>query len=70
MTIERVLNGGLSIERLFLVLLVGGLGYACLRIVAPFIPFIWAMILALSTWPYYLSLSQWLVAGANWRPSS
>jgi len=61
MTIERVLNGGFSIERLFLVLLVGGLGYACLRIVAPFIPpFIWAMILALSTWPYYLSLSRWL----------
>jgi predicted PurR-regulated permease PerM len=29
--------------------------------VSPFVPpFIWATILSLSTWPYYLSLSRWL----------
>jgi len=61
MNLKSNLNDGQMIERVFLLLLVGGLGYACLEIVAPFIPpFIWAMILSLSTWPYYLSLSRWL----------
>ncbi len=61
MSLKDLIPGGLLIERLFLLLLVGALGYACLQIVAPFVPpFIWAMILALSTWPYYLSLAKWL----------
>jgi predicted PurR-regulated permease PerM len=61
MNLTSTLNNGQLIERVFLLLLVGGLGYACLEIVGPFIPpFIWAMILSLSTWPYYLSLSRWL----------
>jgi predicted PurR-regulated permease PerM len=61
MAINQPGNGGLRVERLFLLGLVGALGYACLTIVSPFIPpFIWAMILALSTWPHYLALSRWL----------
>ncbi len=61
MMLKRALSEGKMIERVFLLLLVGGLGYACLQIVAPFIPpFIWAMILSLSTWPYYQSLARWL----------
>ncbi len=61
MALKNFLTGGLLIERMFLLLLVGGLAYACLQIVAPFIPpFIWAVILALSTWPYFLGLTRWL----------
>lgn len=49
------------IERALALLLVGGLGYACLVVVSPFLaPFIWAVILALSTWPYYLKVVHWL----------
>jgi predicted PurR-regulated permease PerM len=49
------------IERVLALLLVGGLGYACLVVVSPFLaPFVWAMILALSTWPYYLKVVGWL----------
>jgi len=66
MNIRNPLNDGKLIERAVLLLLVGGLGYACLQIVAPFIPpFIWAMILSLSTWPYYLTLSRWLGGRRN-----
>ncbi len=55
------INSGLLIERSLLLTVVGVLGYACLQIVSPFVPpFLWAMILALSTWPYYLALSRWL----------
>lgn len=61
MKVKSLLKGRLLIERTFLLVLVGALSYACLRIVSPFIPpFIWAVILALSTWPYYLNLSRWL----------
>lgn len=61
MALKDELSGGLLIERVFLLLLVGALAYACLQIVSPFIPpFIWATILALSTWPYYLRLTGWL----------
>lgn len=49
------------IERALALLLVGGLGYACLSVVSPFLaPFVWAMILALSTWPFYLKVVAWL----------
>ena len=66
MNIRNPLNDGKLIERAVLLLLVGALGYACLQIVAPFIPpFIWAMILSLSTWPYYLTLSRWLGGRRN-----
>jgi len=66
MNIRNPLNDGKLIERAVLLLLVGGLGYACLQIVAPFVPpFIWAMILSLSTWPYYLTLSRWLGGRRN-----
>ena len=61
MSLRDMLNGGALVERVVLLLVVGGLGYACLQIVSPFIPaFIWATILVLSTWPYYLSLSNWM----------
>lgn len=54
-----LLTGGLLIERIFLLVLVGCLGYACLQIISPFVPpFIWAMILAVSTWPFYISLTD------------
>jgi predicted PurR-regulated permease PerM len=47
------------IERAMALLLVGVLGYACLKVVAPFLaPFIWGVILTLSTWPYYLKLVE------------
>ena len=59
MIFKSILSGGLIVERSFLLLLVGGLLYACFQIVAPFIPsFIWALILALSTWPYYQFISR------------
>lgn len=59
MIFKSLLSGGLIVERSFLLLLVGGLLYACFQIVAPFIPsFIWALILALSTWPYYQFISR------------
>ena len=61
MSPNGLMNSGLLIERSLLLVVVGVLGYACLRIVSPFVPpFLWAMILALSTWPYYLTLSRWL----------
>ena len=61
MSIKNLLNGGLLVERTFLLVLVGGLAYACYQIVSPFIPpFLWAMILSLSTWPYYITVSRWL----------
>lgn len=61
MNVKAIMNSGLLIERSVLLLVVGGLGYACLQVVSPFVPpFIWATILSLSTWPYYLSLSRWL----------
>ena len=66
MNIRNPLNDGKLVERAVLLLLVGGLGYACLQIVSPFIPpFIWAMILSLSTWPYYLAVSRWLGGRRN-----
>lgn len=58
MILKSLMSGGLIVERSFLLLLVGGLLYACFQIFAPFIPsFIWALILALSTWPYYQFIS-------------
>ncbi|MFN5744795.1 MAG: AI-2E family transporter [Methylococcaceae bacterium] len=58
MNFSHLINDKSMIERLLLVLVVGMLGYACMQIVSPFIPpFIWATILVLSTWPYYLSLA-------------
>lgn len=61
MRLKSLFTGGFLTERVVLLALVGGLGYACLTIVAPFVPpFIWAMILALSTWPYYQRLTSWL----------
>ena len=59
MLFKSLLSGGLIVEKSFLLLLVGGLLYACFQIVAPFIPsFIWALILTLSTWPYYQFISR------------
>jgi predicted PurR-regulated permease PerM len=59
MLFKSLLSGGLIVERSFLLLLVGGLLYACFQIVAPFIPsFIWALILSISTWPYYRFLAR------------
>ncbi len=50
-----------KVERILALLFIGALGFACLKIVTPFVaPLIWAIILALSTWPYYLKLSEWL----------
>ena len=49
------------IETILTLLLVGALGYACIVVVSPFIaPFLWAIILSLSTWPYYLKIVAWL----------
>ena len=59
MVLRRLTRGGLVIERSFLLLLVGGLIYACFQIIAPFIPaFIWALILSISTWPYFQYISR------------
>ena len=58
MVLNRLTRGGLVVERSFLLLLVGGLLYACFQVVAPFVPaFIWALILSISTWPYYQLLA-------------
>jgi len=52
---------GALVERALILLLVGALGYACVEIVSPFFaPFTWSVILTLSTWPYYLKLSEFL----------
>lgn len=52
---------GILIERALILLLIGALGYACVEIVLPFlVPFIWAVILAVSTWPYYLKAAEGL----------
>lgn len=54
MVLRRLARSGRVVERSFLLLLVGGLIYACFQVVAPFVPaFIWALILSISTWPYY-----------------
>ena len=59
MVLRRLTRDGLVIERSFLLLLVGGLIYACFQIIAPFIPaFIWALILSISTWPYFQYISK------------
>lgn len=59
MLFKSLLSGGLIVERSFLLLLVGGLLYACFQIVAPFVPsFIWALILSISTWPYYRFIAK------------
>jgi predicted PurR-regulated permease PerM len=56
----RALNSRL-IERALVLLLVGALGWACLEVVSPFIlPFVWGMIMVLSTWPFYLRVVDWL----------
>jgi predicted PurR-regulated permease PerM len=57
MKLESVLPTNSALfERILVLLLVGVLGYACLVIVSPFVaPFLWGVILALSTWPYYPS---------------
>lgn len=62
MTAPSTLSGhGALTERALVLLTLGALGYACGVIAAPFFaPFIWAVILALSTWPYYLKLAEWL----------
>jgi predicted PurR-regulated permease PerM len=63
---KSFLSGGLIVERSFLLLLVGGLIYACFEIVAPFIPsFIWALILSISTWPYYQFIARKLGGREN-----
>lgn len=49
------------IEKALVLLLLGGLGYACLVVVSPFAaPFVWAVILASSTWPYYVAVAEGL----------
>lgn len=59
MVLKSLTRDGLVIERSFLLILVGGLIYACFQVVAPFIPaFIWALILSISTWPYFQFLSK------------
>ncbi len=59
MSFESRLSGSFLFERALLLALVGALIYACLTVISPFIPaFIWATILAISTWPYYLALSR------------
>ena len=51
---------GSLVEKAVILLLVGALGYASFKVVGPFItPFIWAVIIALSTWPYYLKAAVW-----------
>lgn len=66
MIFKSLLSGGLIVERSFLLILVGGLVYACFQIVAPFIPsFIWALILSISTWPYYQFIAKKLGGREN-----
>lgn len=62
MTIKEAFSGNSAlVEKALILLLLGALGYACLLIVSPFIaPFVWAVILALSTWPYYIEVVGWL----------
>ncbi len=62
MTTPSILPGhGALTERALVLLTLGALGYACGVIAAPFFaPFVWGVILALSTWPYYLKLADWL----------
>lgn len=62
MKLESVLpTNSALIEKILVLLLVGVLGHACLVIVSPFVaPFLWGVILALSTWPYYLKVAGWL----------
>ncbi|MGZ8249216.1 AI-2E family transporter [Methylomagnum sp.] len=62
MKFEAVLPASSAlVEKVLVLLLVGILGYACLVVASPFVvPFIWAVILALSTWPYYLKVAGWL----------
>lgn len=46
------------IERIAILSLVAALGYACFVAISPFIvPFLWAAILVLSTWPYFVWLT-------------
>ena len=67
MSFESRFSGSFLFERVLLLALVGALIYACLTVISPFIPaFIWATILAISTWPYYLALSRLMGNRRKW----
>ncbi len=49
------------IENAGILVLVGIIGFACFKVAMPFLaPFMWAMIITLSTWGFYNKLITWL----------
>lgn len=55
------------VEKALVLSAVGILLYACIQVVEPFIaPTLWALILVLSTWPYYQSLQKKLGGRKGW----
>lgn len=55
------IGSGPLIEKSILLALIFAVGWACLRVLAPFVaPFLWAVILVVSTWPLYQRVVSWL----------
>lgn len=54
----------MTAERVLMALLLGGIGFGCLRVLAPFLSAIlWAAILTFTTWPLFQSVRQGLRVG-------